>query len=378
MSFFAPVDLHIRATSHLLYRSFLIRMYGSPVTCLLCSLLKNLLVFLVQVQSIPVDWFLLSKVIDNFNSYRNSGMICMYYTYLLCPFPSRNTKWLASILVEPGCQKSSASTIRFLNSSEKTREKSSGAPSFTFFSVGISSFATVSDQRKLCASELSGPPWSWIRFSWGASLLRLLPFPLSLIKFTSIECIVFPRILISFESTTRNIAVCCTASLSSMLDTLSDSCVFVLVFGSLNSKHLPPHLDYPVLLNNNFISVDATSSLPLLSGLLGFKTFRFMLLSNLNRIFPGFVISCHFSISRRVWGVLFLLLIMSTVFLLHKGSNPAWIFFLFSAVISKLLVLSTREIRNSNNWYNSLCAFAREIFWLSVWTEFHRWIKFIG
>ena len=38
MTSLALVDLHVRTTSHLLYRKIPIRLYGPPVTCLLCNL----------------------------------------------------------------------------------------------------------------------------------------------------------------------------------------------------------------------------------------------------------------------------------------------------------------------------------------------------
>ena len=51
-------------------------------------------------------------------------------------------------------------------------------------------------------------------------------------------------------------------------------------------------------MNNNSRSIDATSSLTLSSFLLRTHTFWFKLLSNLNRNFSGFVISCRLSTYR--------------------------------------------------------------------------------
>ena len=112
---------------------------------------------------------------------------------------------------------------------------------------------------------------------------------------------------LSFRYTIGKLAVGRATSLSLVLDTFSvHSCrflfVLVLVIASLNSKYPPPDLFLSLFLNSHFKSIAAISSLPLLSGCLGTQTFRFKLLSNLNRRLPGSVNSCCFSNNRRVLG----------------------------------------------------------------------------
>ena len=103
-----------------------------------------------------------------------------------------------------------------------------------------------------------------------------------------------------------------------------------------------PYRFFSLFLNSNFKSLAATSNLPFLSGRLEILTFRFRLHFNLNQRFPVFVLSCRFSITRRVSRLFSILLIMSITIFLALQWWYSWMnfFSIFKSVKSKLLILS--------------------------------------
>ena len=112
MTSFVSVDLYIRTTGHLLYRSVPIRMYSSPVRYLLCNL-RN--------KSICISWPDLDNVgslifsVDG-NWYFNflpefQRAVHLLHLFLMSFFIPRHQDMLlaARIFVEPGCPKCIAS-----------------------------------------------------------------------------------------------------------------------------------------------------------------------------------------------------------------------------------------------------------------------------
>ena len=158
--------------------------------------------------------------------------------------------------------------------------------------VNISSFVVVSDKPKFCELGFSNQPWNWIRPSWDFPLLRHSSFLFFLhtIHWDLTYCLLCKIIIFQFYD--KEVCVDRTTSLSSVLETLSSSYLFpsvlVLAQGSLNSKYPPPHPLLLLFLNNSSRSIDATSFVPLLSGVLVTHTFRLILLSNLNSRLSGF------------------------------------------------------------------------------------------
>ena len=173
MTSFVSVDLHIRTTNHLLNRSLPIRIYGSPVTCMLCDL---------QEKSFCISWP--SSV--NTGSFTFSANGKWYFQFLQEPMHAvhvlhlflmsflipghQNIMLSASISFEAGSPKCSARTTCYFSSAEikilspatsrekcsliwlKTGEIFSGALSFCLFLKHIFLVVTISQQPKFCES----------------------------------------------------------------------------------------------------------------------------------------------------------------------------------------------------------------------------------
>ena len=101
----ASVDLHIRTTGHLLYRSIPIRMYDSPVTSLLCILPEEVICIFRPGSvntgrlTFPVigDWY--SKI------YRSSSKLrtdCIFSSISFRIPADQNMLDSASVFVDPG------------------------------------------------------------------------------------------------------------------------------------------------------------------------------------------------------------------------------------------------------------------------------------
>ena len=78
VTFFDWVDSHIGTTSDLLYQTVRLRMSGSPITCLICSLLEK--VASIFCPRSANTGCLIFSVDDNWYSNRSSCMQCIYYT----------------------------------------------------------------------------------------------------------------------------------------------------------------------------------------------------------------------------------------------------------------------------------------------------------
>ena len=112
------VDLHIRTTGHLLYQSLLIRIYGFPVTSLVCSLAQKYIRIscpgLVKTGSliffIDGEWYF-AFLPELLHAVPMLHLFLMSFLIL----DQQNVLLSASIFIEPGCPKSSASTICFFS-----------------------------------------------------------------------------------------------------------------------------------------------------------------------------------------------------------------------------------------------------------------------
>ena len=123
MKSFVSIDLHIRTTGQLPFRSVPILLYGSPVTCLLCVLPeKSICIFCVgSVDTgslvLPFDdschFDILSELMHAVH------VLHLFSISFLIP-DHQNTLLFASIFVESRCPKCSALTTCFFSSSEFT------------------------------------------------------------------------------------------------------------------------------------------------------------------------------------------------------------------------------------------------------------------
>ena len=116
MTSLTSAHFHIRKTWHFLYRSIPIKKHGSPVTCLLRKLPEKRTSFSYPGWVVTGSLIFSPTVFDFIYSYRNSCTLLLFSLSFLIPDRQKRLPF-ATIFVEPGCRKCSASTACLFGSS---------------------------------------------------------------------------------------------------------------------------------------------------------------------------------------------------------------------------------------------------------------------
>ena len=122
LTFFLSIDLTFWVTGHLLCRLIPIKIFVPPVTCLICNLPEKSNASLFEVRSVTVVWFFRQRQLVLYFVNGTLVRIACAVLFFRCPSSFRTNKLFfpASIYVEPGCPKYSASSTCLFSSSETT------------------------------------------------------------------------------------------------------------------------------------------------------------------------------------------------------------------------------------------------------------------